>query len=203
MEGVIWIGVAVFVLGYWLGRRKTASRRTSPSRLPPQPKPGGLPRKFCHSRWEEKDELFWNMLRMGVSLRPKRQGYLLSETENRYRDQLETWFGRYCEIHSQVSLGQLIAMPEQGGFSLEERKRFFAIFNGMAMDFVLVSRKTGKIVCVLELNDASHLQDVRQERDAKLEALMARCGIPFLAVPVSAMDEKPDIWAVREKVCAG
>ncbi|XEQ06783.1 hypothetical protein LPA67_14725 [Salmonella enterica subsp. enterica] len=62
-----------------------------------------------------------------------------------YFDNLEKWFGQYCHIHCQVSLGRLVNFPEQPGFSEEERKRFFMIYNNMAMDYVLVSKRTIKL----------------------------------------------------------
>lgn len=134
----------------------------------------------------------------GVFLQKKRSGYLLSEVENIYRENLEGWFGRYCYVNSQVSLGQLIDFPAQNKFSQEERKRFFAIFNGMAMDYVLVSRKTNRIVCVIELNDASHNEPERMERDRKLSALMKVSEIPFMYVNINQIGIEPDIWSERK-----
>ncbi|HAF2545876.1 TPA: DUF2726 domain-containing protein [Salmonella enterica] len=138
------------------------------------------------------------MMHEGVFLRKKRDGYLLTEIENIYRDNLEAWFGKYCYINSQVSLGQLIDFPEQAHFSYEERKRFFAIFNGMAMDYVLVSIKTNKIVCVIELNDLSHDIPERTERDRKLSALMKASEIPFMSINIDQINSEPDIWTERK-----
>lgn len=195
------IVIVLFLLGFFCGRKYKRKPTVESRHVPVTQKstPKTPYRKFRHSRWEDRDELFWNMLREGVCLHRKRSGYLLSEVENRYRDNLNAWFGHYCYINSQVSLGQLIDFPEQSQFSEEERKRFFAIFNAMAMDFVLVSKKTQKIVCVIELNDASHLEPERVERDKKLAALMHICKIPFIAVDIKHLGSEPDIWSVREK----
>ncbi len=82
------------------------------------------------------------MVAEGILL--ERKEWLITRCEKMYFDNLEKWFGHYCHIHCQVSLGRLINFPEQPEFSEEERKRFFAIYNGMAMDYVLVSKKITK-----------------------------------------------------------
>lgn len=204
MDAII-LCVLIFLAGVYFGRKSAkkkiyVDRQDAPSvqKTVQQPKPYVPPKKFRDSRWEDRDELFWNMMQEGVFLQKKRSGYLLSEVENIYRENLESWFGRYCYVNSQVSLGQLIDFPAQSQFSKEERKRFFAIFNGMAMDYVLVSRKTNRIVCVIELNDASHNEPERMERDRKLSALMKVSEIPFMYVNLNQIGIEPDIWSERK-----
>ena len=142
-------------------------------------------KKFKDSRWEDKHDLFWGMIQEGISVKQRRSGFLLSEVENVYLKNLQTWFGKYCDVHSQVSLGQLIDMPEDDAFSDEERKRFFSIYNAMAIDYILVSKKTRRVVCAIELNDSSHDTLERQERDTKLVTLMKISGVPLLLIPTS------------------
>lgn len=67
----------------------------------------------------------------------------------------------------------------------------------MAMDYVLVYKKTKRIVCVIELNDGSHNKKDRIERDRKVAELLKRCDISFLPVSIDKMDIKPDIWKDR------
>lgn len=62
------------------------------------------------------------MVDEGVWLEGKE--WLITRSEKIYFDNLEKWFGQYCHIHCQVSLGRLVNFPEQPGFSEEERKRF-------------------------------------------------------------------------------
>lgn len=73
----------------------------------------------------------------------------------------------------------MINFPEQPEFSEEERKRFFAIYNGMAMDYVLVSKKNNKIVCVIELDDPSHERADRIVRDRWLNTIMTIARVPL------------------------
>ena len=145
------------------------SSAASPVAKPPTR--GYTPQKtYRDSRWQERDELFQGMVAEGILLEGKE--WLITRCEKNYFDNLEKWFGHYCHIHCQVSLGQLINFPEQPEFSEEERKRFFAIYNGMAMDYVLVSKKNNKIVCVIELDDPSHERADRIIRDRWLNMIM-------------------------------
>ncbi|WP_072115068.1 DUF2726 domain-containing protein, partial [Shigella sonnei] len=106
----------------------------------------------------------------------------------------------YCHIHCQVSLGRLINFPEQPEFSEEERKRFFAIYNGMAMDYVLVSKKNNKIVCVIELDDPSHERADRIIRDRWLDTIMTLARVPFVRASVTKLEEIPPVWETRDKI---
>ena len=143
---------------------------------------------YRDSRWQERDELFQG------------KEWLITRCEKIYFDNLEKWFGHYCHIHCQVSLGRLINFPEQPEFSEEERKRFFAIYNGMAMDYVLVSKKNNKIVCVIELDDPSHERADRIIRDRWLNTIMTIARVPFVRASVTKLDEIPPVWDTRDKI---
>ncbi|MBC3268168.1 DUF2726 domain-containing protein, partial [Escherichia coli] len=181
--------VAGFVVARKLTLRKVASSviisKSQPvpsSATPPAAKASTrsyTPQKtYRDSRWQERDELFHGMVAEGILLEGKE--WLITRCEKIYFDNLEKWFGHYCHIHCQVSLGRLINFPEQPEFSEEERKRFFAIYNGMAMDYVLVSKKNNKIVCVIELDDPSHERADRIIRDRWLNTIMTIARVPFV-----------------------
>ncbi|AKC54239.1 DUF2726 domain-containing protein [Salmonella enterica subsp. enterica serovar Agona] len=138
------------------------------------------------------------MVDEGVWLEGKE--WLITRSEKIYFDNLEKWFGQYCHIHCQVSLGRLVNFPEQPGFSEEERKRFFMIYNNMAMDYVLVSKKNNKIVCVIELDDPSHERADRITRDRWLNIIMSIAQIPFVRASVTKIDEEPPVWQTRDAV---
>ncbi|EAA9736487.1 DUF2726 domain-containing protein [Salmonella enterica] len=162
------------------------------------PKPYVPVKKYRDSRWQERDELFQGMVDEGVWLEGKE--WLITRSEKIYFDNLEKWFGQYCHIHCQVSLGRLVNFPEQPGFSEEERKRFFMIYNNMAMDYVLVSKKNNKIVCVIELDDPSHERADRITRDRWLNIIMSIAQIPFVRASVTKIDEEPPVWQTRDAV---
>jgi len=209
MEILLWVA-ASFGAGVWVGvqhrksqkksfRKPTYENRNSRSETAPAnrssvPPPG----KYRHSRWEEKEDLFWGMVDMGVVVQNKK--YLTTQTEREYLNKLEEWFGRNCRIFCQVSPGRFLKLPEQEAFSAEERARFFTQFNAMSVDYVLVSRITNQIVSVIELDDKSHELEDRIARDKRLEHMFEMAGVPLLRVSVDDMNTKPPVWERRKTV---
>lgn len=53
------------------------------------------------------------------------------------------------------------------------------------VDFVLVNKDDLSPVCVLELNDNSHIAKDRKSRDAFLSSLFARVDLPLLWIPAT------------------
>ncbi|EHX2842099.1 DUF2726 domain-containing protein [Escherichia coli] len=193
--------VAGFVVARKLTLRKVASSvittKSQPvpsSATPPAAKASTrsyTPQKtYRDSRWQERDELFQGMVAEGILLEGKE--WLITRCEKIYFDNLEKWFGHYCHIH--------INFPEQPEFSEEERKRFFAIYNGMAMDYVLVSKKNNKIVGVIELDDPSHERADRIIRDHWLDTIMTLARVPFVRASVIKLEEIPPVWDTRDKI---
>lgn len=135
---------------------------------------------------------------MGVVLENRK--YLTTPTERDYLKKLEEWFGQYCRIFCQVSPGRFLILPDQDEFSAEERARFFTLFNAMSVDYVLVSKKNNKIVCVIELDDKSHELEDRIARDKRLEHMFEMAGVPLLRVKVEDMNTEPPVWDRRKAV---
>ncbi|GKV90459.1 MULTISPECIES: DUF2726 domain-containing protein [Pectobacterium] len=148
-------------------------------------------------KWGTRDALFWGVINNGCCI--NRKNYFLTRCEREFYERLSEWYGDYCYIHCQVSLGQLTTIPK-GTLSDEEHRRFSAIVNNMALDYVFVSKKTNKVVCVIELDDATHQRENRIERDKKLNKILSLAKIGFLRVPVGNIDNKPDIWKERDSI---
>ena len=157
----------------------------------------GSERTFKNSRCDDKNALFWAMIDDGVQLIGKE--YLTTVTEKNYYDNLIGWFGQTCCIHCQVSLGRLFIFPKQEGFTAEEQMRFFSIYNHMSLDFVLTSKFDNKIICVIELDDKTHEEEKRKQRDSMLNCLLEKVNIPYLHVAVESINNKPFVWDVYKK----
>lgn len=207
VEYLAWM-VIIFLIGYFLGITKSAGNRhkTNENRYPPPNKDTynqtttrciEKEKIFKDSRWDDKNELFWGMIENGVTITGKH--YLTTATERKYFNNLVEWFDKYCFVHCQVSLGRLFILPEQEEFTQEERKRFFSIYNHMSLDFVLISKRNNTIICVIELDDKTHEEDARKQRDAILDCLLEKASIPYLHIPVEKIEDKPLIWDVRKK----
>ena len=72
--------------------------------------------------------------------------------------------------------------------------------NGMAMDYVLVSKKNNKIVGVIELDDPSHERADRIIRDHWLDTIMTLARVPFVRASVTKLEEIPPVWDTRDKI---
>ncbi|MEI7203093.1 DUF2726 domain-containing protein [Dickeya dianthicola] len=79
-----------------------------------------------------------------------------------------------------------------------EYRRFYAILNNMVLDYVLVSKETNKVVCVIELDDDTHQRPDRIERDKKLNKVLLLAKVNFLRVPVNNINVEPEILEGRK-----
>lgn len=205
MDFIFWAVVLVGI-GYFLGIQKSAGNskkyyqqktQNTADRDDYHPYDVVSDRVFKNSRCDDKDALFWAMIDDGVQLIGK--DYLTTLTEKNYYDNLVSWFGKTCCIHCQVSLGRLFIFPKQEDFTEEEQKRFFSIYNHMSLDFVLTSKFDNKIVCVIELDDKTHEEEKRKQRDSMLDCLLDKVNIPYLHVAVESINDKPFVWDVYKK----
>lgn len=152
-------------------------------------------RRVATPEKNERNIFFWRMMNEGVVI--KRKGCFLTRSEAIFFKNLTEWFGESYNIHCQVSLGQLIFLPKMGRDESEYR-RFYAILNNMALDYVLVSKETNKVVCVIELDDDTHQRPDRIERDKKLNKVLLLAKVNFLRVPVNNINVEPEILEGRK-----
>lgn len=95
----------------------------------------------------------------------------LSPNELEFLQRLETALPE-MRIHAQVAMGALLNPAVRRG---EDASRHSSVRNRFAQkicDFVLQSRKTGKVVAIVELDDRTH----RAEKDASRDAMTAQAG---------------------------
>ena len=109
--------------------------------------------------------------------------YLMSKAERSFFGVLEqvTDSSKYY-IFPQVSLGNL-AMVEKGTGSYQT---YHNKVDRKSVDFVLFDRSTISPVLAVELDDASHDREDRQERDAFVDQVLAKAGLPLLHVRAQA-----------------
>lgn len=99
-----------------------------------------------------------------------------------------------CLIFSQVQLSRILGVKQGYDFWYWHNR-----INRMSADFV-VCRKDSRVVAVIELDDRTHLDPVRQVADAKKDKALAAAGIRVIRWPRHAM---PDVAAIRATVLAG
>jgi len=109
--------------------------------------------------------------------------YLMSKAERSFFGVLEqvTDSSKYY-IFPQVSLGNLVAVEKGTG----SYQAFHNKVDRKSVDFVLFDRSTISPVLALELDDASHDREDRQERDAFVDQVLAKAGLLLLHARVQA-----------------
>ena len=74
--------------------------------------------------------------------------------------------------------------------------RYFSRISQKHIDFVLVDPKTFKTLCVIELDDKSHVRIDRMQRDWFVNKIMVQTGIPIHRFPVRRRYNRAEIFHV-------
>jgi len=124
--------------------------------------------------------------------------YLMSKAERSFFGVLEQVAdsSRYY-IFPQVSLNNLVTVEKgTGSYQTYHNK-----VDRKSVDFVLFDRNAMSPVLAIELDDSSHDREDRQERDAFVDRVLAKAGLPLLHVRVqAAYDPKQLAASIGEAV---
>ena len=102
--------------------------------------------------------------------------YLMTEQENQFFHRLNVLVGRYWFIVPRVSLPALLNHKVKGqNWSASLRH-----ISGKYISFVLISKKSGEIICAIELDDRSRKSEARIEHNAEIDRLFFMAGIPLV-----------------------
>jgi len=109
--------------------------------------------------------------------------YLMSKAERSFFGVLEqvTDNSKYY-IFPQVSLGNLVTVEKGTG----SYQAFHNKVDRKSVDFALFEKSTISPVLAIELDDSSHDREDRQERDAFVDRVLAKAGLPLLHVRAQA-----------------
>lgn len=119
----------------------------------------------------------------------------LSPAELNFYRILQQTLGDKVVICLKVSLGDLF-YPKTGNRSYNQTYR--NKIDRKHVDFLLCDPKTMRPIIGLELDDASHEQRARQERDDFVEQIFAVAGLPLFRQPVRASYNTRDLLAKLE-----
>ncbi len=101
--------------------------------------------------------------------------YLMTERENQFFHRLNILVGRYWFIVPQVHLSTLLNHKVKG----QNWSAALKHINGKTVDFALISKKSGEIICIIELDDSTQDKETRAERNAELNRIFYEAGIPI------------------------
>ena len=106
-----------------------------------------------------------------------RRPRLLSAAELQFFHTLETVVGdRFCLL-AKVRVADLVDVRGVYG---REWWTAFARVSQKHVDFAIASRQTVEVLVAIELDDNSHLQGSRRQRDDLLNAVFVEAGIPLI-----------------------
>ena len=108
---------------------------------------------------------------------------IMTPTELKLYGKLVSAFPNHL-IFTQVQLSQAVQAP-----SPADRFKWNNRINRMSLDFV-VCEKSSNPICVIELDDKSHLRDSAKIKDAKKDKALGAAGIPIIRIKV---DEMPTV----------
>ena len=124
--------------------------------------------------------------------------YLMSKAERSFFGVLEqvTDSSKYY-IFPQVSLNNLVTVEKgTGSYQTYHNK-----VDRKSVDFVLFDRNAMSPVLAIELDDSSHDREDRQERDAFVDRVLIKAGLPLLHVRAqAAYDPKQLAMLISEAV---
>ncbi|WP_167631780.1 DUF2726 domain-containing protein [Mariprofundus ferrooxydans] len=91
---------------------------------------------------------------------------------------LRTTVSHQYQIFGQVRLADLLEVKK--GTEKSDRQKYFNQIKSKHVDFVLCDLNDLRVVCAIELDDKSHNQAKRIERDAFLNAAFEAAGLPLV-----------------------
>ena len=116
---------------------------------------------------------------------------LFSPAERSFFGVLNQAVGPDYKVFGKVRVGDVLA-PEEG-LSTSERLRALNKINRMHFDFVVCAADDLSILCAIELDDKSHQQMRRQQRDEFLAAICQSAGLALISFPAQHAYSVPEV----------
>ena len=116
---------------------------------------------------------------------------IMTPTELKLYLRLIQAFPEYL-VFSQVQLSQVLDVP-----SGPEKLSWWNKINRMSLDFVICD-KVSKPVCVIELDDSTHLRKKRVEQDSKKDKALKVAGIKIVRIKVKEMPTAAELPKLLE-----
>jgi hypothetical protein len=109
--------------------------------------------------------------------------YLMTRAENNFFTALQGAFNDRYFIFSKVRIADVMTPDYRNGSKLWWRA--FVKISSKHIDFVLVVKRTRRIVACVELDDASHRQAGRIKRDRFVNAAFEAAQLPLIRIPTA------------------
>ncbi|HIV54466.1 MAG TPA: DUF2726 domain-containing protein [Candidatus Anaerobiospirillum stercoravium] len=145
--------------------------------------------------FDEIDQIFTAMLKAGAITGKE---YLVTNFEHHYLEKLRIWFGQDYYIYCQVAVGSALNInADVSNLNMVQRRTFAQKCHNMSFDFMLVQKRTDRIICAIELDDPTHNRVERKLRDRRLDRVCAAAGIPLFHI--TNINQKPDVERILKR----
>ena len=145
--------------------------------------------------FDEIDQIFTAMLKAGAVTGKE---YLVTNFEHHYLDKLRIWFGADYYIFCQVAVGSALNInADVSNLNMVQRRTFAQKCHNMSFDFMLIEKRTDRIICAIELDDPTHNRVERKLRDRRLDRVCAAAGIPLFHI--TNINQKPDVERILKR----
>lgn len=125
--------------------------------------------------------------------------YFFSNAEASFYHFLKQMLGESAIIFPHVALRDLVGL--QKGLDNSSRSTYYNKIDRKQVDFLLVDSKNLKPLLVIELDDSSHQEQDRVQRDEFVEKVLATAKIPIARIPVkSSYDAKELTEMFKQKI---
>jgi hypothetical protein len=109
-----------------------------------------------------------------------KKGEFFSSAERSFLGVLDQAVGKEFRIFGKVRIAD--AIQPRRGLDASSRQRAFNAISAKHFDFILCGKDDLTVVCAVELDDQSHQQRKRRERDAFLVGLCQAVSLPLIQV---------------------
>lgn len=114
-----------------------------------------------------------------------------SPAEANFYRVLKQLVSEYLLIFPKVSLKEFLSVTDQKNFQSHYNK-----IDRKHVDFLLCNPNTLEPVFAIELDDSSHRQADRGQRDIFVETILAKAGLPLVRIPVRASYNSHELGAL-------
>jgi very-short-patch-repair endonuclease len=128
----------------------------------------------------------------------ERRGALVTESELRFYRALAAAVGGSWSVFPMVRLADVVKVRKGIIAAQTWRNRTF----GKHVDFVLCDNDSLNVRLAIELDDVSHEQPSRQQRDTLVNQALRSAGLPLLRVPVAETYDKIALRKAIDQILA-
>ncbi len=126
----------------------------------------------------------------------RKRDSVMTAAEQNFFNTLGLAVGEEYRIFAQVRLAALVHHTVPNG---QNWKGAFSHIAQKSVDFVLADKDTLATVLAIELDDKSHEDEERKERDVEVERILASVGLPLIRIKNQAAYEPEEIVAEIQK----